>query len=140
MQITFAALADAANIGEHGKLKMLGMFRVLFTEGVPTTSPSMTLVCILRCGPDEFGVSTNLRITLFDPDGVVVTEIGPVPLKMPEPPSDVSAPNPDFTMVLQLNGMLFPKFGPHVFRIETDNTAPHDLPLEIMPAAVRRLV
>lgn len=74
MQVTLAALAEAANTTEDGSLNILGIFNEVRAASFPAHHPSCVLVITLRVRPSETGRPITLTLKLMDDDRVL-TEV-----------------------------------------------------------------
>ena len=116
--------ADASagsNVGQDGKVSLLGIFRNISVSGLPAQHPRMFLVAILGLdlGPH------SVVVRLMRPDGQQA---------MPNPPeiSVHATAGQDVNVIVELNNMNFTSFGTHKFQISVDGDAIGDLPVSIM--------
>ena len=75
MDITFAVLADYANVSSDGKLNVMGIFDRVFARQLPSRLPLMLLVIRLEAAFAELNAEHALRIQLADPDGEPLFDI-----------------------------------------------------------------
>ncbi|MEJ2501748.1 MAG: hypothetical protein P8177_00280 [Gemmatimonadota bacterium] len=75
MVITFAVLADYANVTRDGKLNVMGIFDRVFARQLPGRFPVMQLVIRLDAEYAELDTEHALRIQLADPDGQPLFDI-----------------------------------------------------------------
>ncbi len=71
MEVTFALLADAANISSEGKLNVLGAFNNIYATRYPVTHPEMNLVLRMHASAAEVGQTKGFKVVLLDADGNV---------------------------------------------------------------------
>jgi hypothetical protein len=69
MQVTFALLADGANLSREGKLNLLGIFDTIFARSFPTTHPQKQLVLRFEAEPEEAGSRRDIEVQFLAPDG-----------------------------------------------------------------------
>ena len=55
MHVSFALLADAANLSQEGKLNILGVFDAVQVAGLPTVHPRASLVVHLKGDSQDVG-------------------------------------------------------------------------------------
>jgi len=60
MECTLALLADAANREEGGKLNVLGVFDVIYSDKFPYAMPQFYVVVRLTAGPAEYGTKKDV--------------------------------------------------------------------------------
>ena len=84
MHISFALLADAANLSQEGKLNILGVFDALQVATLPAVHPRAHLVVRVKGHREDVGVHT-VHIRWMSPKGIELwgttgqLEIGPTP-------------------------------------------------------------
>ncbi len=69
MDVSFALLADAANVSREGKLNILGAFDRVHGSQFPLTWPRMVLVTRFIASAAEYGQEKSLEIVTLDADG-----------------------------------------------------------------------
>lgn len=69
MEVSFALLADAANVSREGKLNILGAFDRIHGGKFPLTWPRMALVTRFVASAAEYGTEKSLEIITLDADG-----------------------------------------------------------------------
>ena len=67
VRVQLAALADAANATADGKLNVLGVFDVLWTQGFPAVHPMMAFVAYLQLSANV-GPEVHLQLRCLDED------------------------------------------------------------------------
>lgn len=75
MVVTFAVVADYANVTRDGKLNVMGIFDRVFARKVPARFPPMQLVIRLEAEYAELDSEHSVRVQLSDPDGEAVFDI-----------------------------------------------------------------
>jgi hypothetical protein len=115
MQVSLAVIADYANVSTTGKLNIMGIFDRIVAASVPVQHPSMQLVIALESDPTERGTTKNVEIRLIDADGAELVHIGG-PLPVPANADLVQR----FNQVIQLAGLIFPRYGDYSFRISVN--------------------
>jgi hypothetical protein len=76
MQITLAAIADAANVTKDDKLNLLGTYDTVQAGSLPAAAPNMVLAVTMRFEYEDKGRRSALRYELIDEDGGVRLEGG----------------------------------------------------------------
>ena len=76
MEVSFAVLADAANISREGKLNIMGMFDAIHAAGFPVTHPQMQLVIRFEASAAEARQSKRVDVKFMDEDGKIVFALG----------------------------------------------------------------
>jgi hypothetical protein len=135
MEITLAALADAANRTDTGKLNLLGVFGKIGTPIVPARHPMMSLVLMLRASPGEKGSTHKIKIKLLDADGQAIGPQLEFEVIIPE---DAPSLSPELQFIINLQDLIFPTFGSYHFEILINNSNAATIPLvveAIAPAA-----
>ncbi|MGI8589086.1 MAG: DUF6941 family protein [Chloroflexia bacterium] len=136
MQLSLGLLADAANRAEGGKLNLLGVFGTIGASAVPVQHPQMCVVLNLRASPGERGGAHSLKIVLVDQDGVYLGPPIEVALSVP---ADTPVPNPELSLIFNLVGVVFPKFGTYEFDVLINGNSIGRIPLEVRPVALPEL-
>ena len=117
MDITFAQLADQANISREGKLNLLGIFDTLHSPKFPTTHPQMQIVIRFELPRVELGRSHKIEIHLVDEDGKKLFGIdGNIMVQNPNPRSHMIHSD----QIITLNNLVIPKPGRYEFLILID--------------------
>ncbi|MEL7643129.1 MAG: hypothetical protein AAGU25_03365 [bacterium] len=113
--VTFLA-ADYANIADHGKLNVMGIFANIYAQIFPAQHPSMFLVIKLRPQLGEYGKERKITILLQDADGKELLSLSN-DIKIPE----VNQGNiPEVNAILQFNNIVFAKPGVYRFVLLVD--------------------
>jgi hypothetical protein len=130
VEVTLSVLADGANTTAEGKLNLLGIFQTINTMSVPYQHPQMYLVLSCILSPGERGTNQGIKVVLVDPDGAFV---GNPPEMQIHIPADLSGLTPTFNLILALNNLVFPRFGPYVFDVLINNSSRARIPLVVQP-------
>jgi len=113
--VTFLA-ADYANIADHGKLNVMGIFANIYAQIFPAQHPSMFLVIKLRPQLGEYGKERKITILLQDADGKELLSLSN-DIKIPE----ITQGNiPEVNAILQFNNIVFEKPGIYRFVLLVD--------------------
>ena len=130
MDVTFAVLADYANVTREGKLNVMGIFDRVFTRQLPARFPPMQLVIRLEADYDELDVEHSVRVQLGDPDGEAVFDIdGTFTPRGGQPGQKTSANH-----ILQLGNVPLQRAGPHRVLIWIDGDLKREVPLHVVQA------
>lgn len=131
-EVRLAALCDHAQVGQDGKVSLLGIFRNISVTGLPAQHPRMFLVAILGLDAGTHTVVVRLR----KPDGAQAT---------PNPPevSVQALTGQDVNVIVELNNLSFGLLGTHRFDLEVDGAVVGSLPVSIVqmqppPGALRQ--
>lgn len=112
MDLTLAAVCDAANERPDGKLDLVGVFDELGAPGFPAVQDRMTVVFVLEWSADEAG-RQPLRADLVDEqDRRVLTIQGHTDVAPPPEPGVARART---RLVLPLERVIFPHAGRYHF-------------------------
>ena len=130
MDIQIASLCDFA-ADYQGKLVVSGVFDTLAARALPIVHPQCALALRFCFTPDDTG-RHKLSINIIDEDGVSLD-----PNNMPiEPEFEVQLPNkvPFLTrnLILNLQGLRFPKAGIYSIDIGLDGEVMSRLPIRIV--------
>lgn len=127
MDITFAVLADYANVSREGKLNVMGIFDRVFARQVPSRFPPMQLVIRLEAQPEELGREHALRIQLSDPEGAALFDInGSFTPRGPDPTHAVSVNH-----VVGLADLPLQRTGVHTISIWIDDEQKREVVLRV---------
>jgi len=127
MQIQVACLCDSA-ADYQGKLCLMGAFDTLFARQFPVVHPHCALALRLTFFAEDEG-EHNMSIRFLNADGHPVTQAI-------EPKINVKL-NGDVgfmtrNMVINLQGLSFPKAGEYAVQITADNRSIADVPLRVV--------
>ena len=129
MELATILLADYANIEQHGKLNVMGIFGNIYCEKFPARHLSMTLIVRLRAELGEFGDDRQVNVKLLDEDGKEIIPTISVFVKIPEPSKGI---RPEINLILQLNEIIFPKEGRYEIRVFIDKDSKGYLPIDVI--------
>lgn len=131
MKVALAALADAANVSENGKLNLLGVFDSIQSAEFPAAHPAMAFAFRLRAEHKDQQQIHHLRVTLLDMDGneLFATD-GQVEIGRMEPGRFQHA-----NQIINVRGARFEQPGRYRFRIELEGEdEPHDTVFQVRRA------
>ena len=137
MDVTFAVIADAANLSREGKLNLLGIFNVLHAAQFPAVHPQMSLVLTLEATAAEMGQTKAVEVQLVDPDG---KSLGAASGRLVVPTGEAGYPV-QLNHILPLAGVRFARPGDHAFHILINGETKTRVPLlvrPIPPTAIQR--
>ena len=118
MDITFAQLADYANVSREGKLNLLGLFDAVQATKFPTVHPQMQLVIRFEVSKHELGRSHKVEIHFVEEDGKKILALGAE--------FAIQSPNPmghriHSDQIITITNLVIPKPGRYQFVIFIDN-------------------
>ena len=117
MDITFAQLADYANVSREGKLNLLGIFDAIYSPKFPTVHPQMQIVIRFELPRIELGRLHKIEIHLVDEDGKKLFGMdGSITVQNPSPRSPVVHSD----QIITINNLVIPKPGRYEFLILID--------------------
>lgn len=127
MEVTFAVLADYANVSREGKLNVMGIFDRVFARQLPSRFPPMRLVVRLEASPADLGTEHTIRVQLTDPEGATVFDInGAFTPRGPEPDQTVSVNH-----VVRLADLPLQRTGLHTVVVWVDGERKRDVELRV---------
>lgn len=127
MIISFAVLADYANVSRDGKLNVMGIFDRVFARQLPSRFPPMQLVIRLEAQPGELNVEHAIRIQLVDPEDRAVFDLnGTFTPRGVEPEQAVS-----INHVVRLADLPLQRTGTHRIRVWLDDQLEREVPLRV---------
>ena len=130
MDVTFAVVADYANVSREGKLNVMGIFDRIFTRQVPARFPPMQLVVRLEADYEELDTEHAIRVQLADPDGEAVFDIdGSFTPRGGQPGHKTSVNH-----VLQLNNVPLKTTGTHRVLVWIDGALKREVPVHVAQA------
>lgn len=127
MEVSFALLADAANISREGKLNVLGAFDRVYGSKFPLRWPRMVLVTRFEASAAEFGSEKSLEIVTMDADG---KQLGKASGKM-KIGEGRTGRQIKINHVLPM-GMTFPAPGEYSIEILVNGESKATVPLEVV--------
>jgi len=128
MDVTLAALADAANISQEGKLNILGEFNQINVANVPAVHSSMTLILRLEAGPVEYGQQKHIDIKFVDADGTSLFDLQANEVEVPDAGPGKRA---RLVTVLNLQNTRLPSYGDYAFVVLVNGDPKATVPLEV---------
>lgn len=127
MQVTFAVLADYANVSRDGKLNVMGIFDRVFARQLPSRFPPMQLVVRLEVQGEELDTEHTIRIQLADPAGTAVFDInGTFTPTAADPGLPISVNH-----VVRLADLPVQQTGLHSVIVWVDGERARDVPLRV---------
>lgn len=130
MDITFAVVADYANVSREGKLNVMGIFDRVFARQLPARFPPMQLVVRLEADYAELDTEHAIRVQLADPDGEAVFDIdGSFTPRGGQPGQKTSVNH-----VLQLGNVPLQEVGTHRVLVWIDGDLKREVPIHVVKA------
>ena len=130
MDVTFAVVADYANVSREGKLNVMGIFDRVFARQVPARFPPMQLVIRLEADYAEIGDDHAIRVQLSDPDGEAVVDIdGSFTPRGGQPGQKTSVNH-----ILQLGNVPLQATGTHRVLVWIDGDLKREVPIHVVKA------
>ncbi len=130
MDVTFAVLADYANVSREGKLNVMGIFDRVFTRQVPARFPPMQLVVRLEADYAELNTEHTVRVQLGDPEGEPVLDIDGTFTPRGGQPGHKTSVN----HILQLGNVPLQRTGSHRVLVWIDGDLKREVPLHVAQA------
>lgn len=130
MDVTFAVVADAANVSREGKLNVMGIFDRVFARQVPARFPPMQLVVRLEADFAELNAEHAIRVQLNDPDDEPVFDIDGTFTPRGGQPGQKTPVN----HVIQLGNLPLQQAGTHRVLVWVDNDLKRELPIHVVMA------
>ncbi len=125
--ISFAVLADCANVSREGKLNILGIFNRIFASTLPFVHPQMHLVITFEADRADAERDHQVRVDLIDADGARLFSIeGGLRFGSPPPGEQIS-----INQVIQLSNLKFERFGSYEFKILVNREVRKSFPLVV---------
>lgn len=130
MDVTFAVVADYANVSREGKLNVMGIFDRVFTRQLPSRFPPMQLVVRLEAAYAEMDSEHAIRVQLADPDGQAVVDIdGTFTPRGGQPGLKTSVNH-----VIQLANVPLETTGTHQVLVWIDGDLKREVPVHVVQA------
>jgi Family of unknown function (DUF6941) len=130
MQLVYAFFADAADVGQTGKISLVGGdFETIFVSQVPTIHPQFALVARLLVSPEECETSHAAQLYYVAPNGTAVPlftfQFTPhmVPGREGQPVR--------YFLVTNLALVVFLVLGEHVFHLVVDDKDLGTIPIRV---------
>lgn len=129
MEISYAVMADYANISREGKLNIMGIFDIIYSPSFPTRHPNLFIVASIRAEPlDKSDRDRQIKVVLYDPDRQEILAIqGRFNFKN-APSGELGSSN----SILSLNGISFKNPGAYTFSFFIDNVLKKEIPLKVI--------
>ncbi|MEO6878483.1 MAG: hypothetical protein ABI205_08385 [Gemmatimonadaceae bacterium] len=129
MHVSFALFADAANLSQDGKLKILGVFDALQVMTFPAMHPRANLVLHLKGTSEDIGTH-SVAFRWLSPGGQELwTSSGELNVGAPAP----GAAGMDLPLIAQLDLPLDAP-GTYTMAVAIDNNHALDVPLHVRTA------
>jgi len=130
MEVTFAVVADAANVSREGKLNVMGIFDRVFARQVPARFPPMQLVIRLEADFAELDAEHSIRVQLSDPEDEPVFDLDGSFTPRGGQPGQKTPVN----HVIQLGNLPLKRTGTHRILIWVDQDLKRELPVHVVRA------
>lgn len=127
MDVTFAVVADYANVSREGKLNVMGIFDRVFARQLPARFPPMQLVIRLEADFAEMEAEHSVRVQLADPDGEAVFDIDGTFTPRGGRPGEKTSVN----HVLQLANVPLNTIGTHRVLVWIDGDLKREVPVHV---------
>ena len=129
MIVELAVAADYANMAEHGKLNVSGIFDRIFADQFPMSHPFMVLAFRLRFDSEDANQSHTTELNLVAQDGTRLGGgIGEVHVgAVAEGQREI------FSQVVPFAGLSFPEAGEYRFVLRWDGVEKASIPLSLLP-------
>ncbi|MFW5946879.1 MAG: DUF6941 family protein [Gemmatimonadota bacterium] len=128
MDVTFAVVADYANVSREGKLNVMGIFDRVFTRQVPGRFPPMQLVIRLEAEYDELDTEHSVRVQLRDPGGEPIFDIDGAFTPRGGQPGQKTGVN----HVLHLGNVPLHRAGSHRILVWIDGALKREVPIHVV--------
>lgn len=129
MQVAFAAIGDAANISQEGKLNITGIFDTIKAANFPCTHLSLVFAFRMLFEYPDRQKTHHFDVSLVDQDGVIVWGAG----------ADVQVGSVEAgrfvhsNQIITLRRLTFPAPGRYRFRIQIrGEELPHDSVFQVV--------
>ena len=130
MDVTFAVVADYANVSREGKLNVMGIFDRVFARQLPGRFPPMQLVIRLEADYAELDVDHGIRVQLSDPADETVFDIDGSFTPRGGRPGEKTSVN----HVIQLGNVPLQRTGPHRVLVWVDGDLKREVPIYVSRA------
>jgi hypothetical protein len=129
LEVSFAALADAANVSQEGKLNVTGIFTEIYVSQVPATHPWMVLVFMIEGDRSDAQAEHKMKLDLIDADGesVLPPIEGPIKFGGLKPGRPLRAPH-----MVNIANVQFKKIGEHELKIILNGEVRAAIPINIV--------
>ena len=128
MEISYAVLADYANLSREGKPNIMGIFDVIVSATFPVTHSQMYLVSSIRAEPlDRPEQDRQIRVVLLDQYGGEILTIFGVCNFRNSPAGELGTAN----SLIRLKGLTFANPGNYKFQLFIDGDFKKEIPLKV---------
>jgi len=132
MRVVFGLIADSAEISEHGKLNIMGVFSSIRASAFPAVHPKMCLVIRFEVLSVEFGVEKDLRIALVGPSGKEAVAVeGKFKVNLDDPSATIPL-MVEHDQIIQWNDVTFPEAGGYAFHVLVQGDPKGSVPLTLL--------
>lgn len=124
MNVTFAAVSDAANLMvDSGKLNLLGVFNHMWAASMPVVTQNFSFAIMINFQKEETGIPHKIKIELLSPIKEVIfgVEIAEYVVQKPVVENAPAIGN----VVLNLGNLEFKEFGEYKFEVHSDAALLH---------------
>lgn len=131
MELDFAFLAEAAEVG-NGKLHVVGgAFDTVWTRNVPLRYPKISFIMRLLLSASELDRKHKVEIKIMHEDGKVIPPSIGGELEIRKNPNLPKGWKQGFLSVMNFVDLTFPTFGDFSFELLVNNTTVKSIPLRI---------
>jgi hypothetical protein len=127
VDVSLAALADYALADKADRLSIIGIFDKIYAASTPVVHRSAYLVMVLQSTRGDYNRDRDIRVEITDQDGRPVA--GPIDATVRIDGNPESAPA--VNMILHLEQLPFPAFGPYIFTIFVGGDVKKTIRLEL---------
>ena len=127
MDVSLAALADYALVDKSERVSIIGIFDRIYAHAVPVVHRSAYLVLVLQSTRGDLGRDRDVRVEITDQDGRLVA--GPLEANVRIDGNPITPPS--MNMILHLEQLPFPEFGPYSVGIFVSGDLKKTLRLEL---------
>jgi len=128
MEISYAVIADYANISREGKPNIMGIFDLIWTETFPCNHGQMFLVTSILAEPlDTKNKDWEIKVILYDENSEKILTIGGIFNFRNSPEGELGTAN----SILILNNLPFKEPGTYKFSIFIDNALKKEIRLKL---------
>lgn len=131
MKLALAAICDYAMIDKSEKLSVIGIFTRIGAPSVPARHGSLTVVLSFEVDPSDFGRAFDFAIDVVDEDGRPIIDPPTGTFSVP----DGGVGRAPINLLLNLQDVHFPRFGPYLFTVRVNGHPEASLELEVVPVA-----
>lgn len=120
--ITWAHLCDHGFMDAAGKPCIIGVFRHIYVERVPTNYARASVVLHFEREPADNSLA--FRFQVIRPDGGVLTEMSP-------PPAPIPPEMKDGFIIINFENILLPDWGPYEVQISINGKVTKTIPFTV---------